>query len=91
MEMDTDVERLSPYTPDAWEVCGDCGRAYRRGEHRPAWVLHEDTGEEELAELCPYPDRQASPRFDGVEWGQLTTAHPDSLPHTPERGVAYAW
>lgn len=45
MEMDTDVERSLPAAPDAWEMCGDCGRAYRRGEHRPAWVLREDTGE----------------------------------------------
>ena len=91
MEMGTAVERTPPSVAEGWEVCGDCRRAYRRGEHRPAWVLHEDTGEEELAELCPYPDCQASPRFDGVEWGQLALSYPDSLPHAPERGVVYAW
>ena len=48
--------------PAGWEVCGDCRRAYRRGEHRAVWVLVEDTGEDELVELCPYPDCEGAPR-----------------------------
>jgi len=91
MEMGTDVEMSLPTAPDAWEVCGDCRRAYRRGEYRSEWILHEDTGEEELMEVCPYRDCEASPKFDGVEWGQLALAYPDGLPHVPEVGVAYAW
>jgi hypothetical protein len=80
-----------PRPPVEWEVCGDCRRAYRRGECRRAWVLVEDTGEEELVELCPYPDCEASARHDAVDWAHLARAHPDSLPHLPERGVAYTW
>ncbi len=75
----------------AWQVCGDCRRAYRRGEHRAVWVLHEDDGEEELVELCPYRDCQAQPRFEAIEWASLARCHPDSLPHLPQRGVKYAW
>ena len=74
-----------------WEVCGDCRRAYRHGEHRAVWVLHEDDGTEELAELCPYPDCRATIRHDGIDWASLAQAHPDSLPHLPTRGVVYAW
>jgi hypothetical protein len=74
-----------------WEVCGDCRRAYRRGECRRVWVPVEDTGEEELVELCPYEDCEASPRCDGVDWRGLAHAHPDSLPHLPERGIVYPW
>ena len=36
-----------------WVVCGDCRRAYRRGEHRAVWVAREEGGGEELVELCP--------------------------------------
>ncbi len=74
-----------------WEVCGDCRRVYRRGEHRATWVLHEDDGTEELVELCLYPDCRATPRHDGIDWASLAQAHPDSLPHVPRRGVAYTW
>ncbi len=45
-----------------WDVCGDCRRAYRRGEHRALWVTHEDDGTEELVELCPYSDCEGAPR-----------------------------
>ena len=77
---------------EEWEVCGDCRRAYRGGEHHAAWVLHEEDREEELVELCPYhPDCEAQPRFDGIEWADLVRANPDSLPSTPERGIAYVW
>jgi hypothetical protein len=78
-------------TNAGWEVCGDRPRAYRRGEHRALWVLHEDDGTEELHELCPYPDCEASPCHDGADWAHLARAHPDSLPYIPERGVAYRW
>ncbi len=91
MEIRPHVERSLSFMPGAWEVCGDCHRAYRRGEHRASWMLHEDTGGEELVELCPYPDCAASPRFDGVDWASLAHAHPHSLPHVPERGVRYEW
>lgn len=76
---------------DEWTVCGDCRRAYRHGEHRAVWVHHEENGEDELVELCPYPDCEASPRFDGIDWMYLARAHPDSLPHVPEPGVRYTW
>ncbi len=75
----------------AWQVCGDCRRAYRRGEHRAVWVVHEDDGEEELVELCPYGDCEAQPRFDGVDWASLAHAHPDCLPHVPQRDTLYSW
>ncbi len=74
-----------------WEVCGDCHRACRRGEHRAMWVLHEDTGEEELVELCPYGDCDAQPRFEAIEWASLARCHPDSLPQLPQRDVLYSW
>ncbi|MDP9381777.1 MAG: hypothetical protein M3Q29_16855 [Chloroflexota bacterium] len=74
-----------------WDVCGDCRRAYRRGEHRAMWVLHEDDGTEELVELCPYAGCWATIRHDGIDWASLAQAHPDSLSHLPERGVTYAW
>jgi hypothetical protein len=50
-----------------WAVCGDCRRAYRRGEHRAVWVTHEDDDTEELVELCPYPDCRATIRHDGID------------------------
>ncbi len=74
-----------------WQVCGDCRRAYRRGGHRAVWVTHEDDGTEELVELCPYPDCRATIRHDAIDWASLTLAHPDSLPHLPQRDVTYAW
>lgn len=74
-----------------WQVCGDCRSAYRRGEHRVVWVLHEDDGTEELVELCPYPDCRATIRHDGIDWASLAQANPDSLPHLPQRDVTYAW
>ncbi len=74
------------HVPVEWDVCGDCHRAYRRGEHRAMWVLHEDDSEEELMELCPYPDCCATTRHDGIDWASLAQAHPDSLPHVPENG-----
>ncbi len=75
-----------------WEVCGDCRRAYQRGECHRVWALNEETGEEEVLELCPYhPECEASPRFDGIDWASLLFFHPDTLPHVPERGVAYDW
>ena len=74
-----------------WEVCGDCRRAYRRGEHRAVWVTHEDDDTEELVHLCPYPDCRATIRHEGIDWTSLTQAHPDSLPHLPQRDVTYAW
>ncbi len=74
-----------------WQVCGDCRRAYRRGEHRAMWVLHEDDGTEELVELCPYGDCDAQPRFEAIDWVSLARCHPDSLPHLPQGGVVYAW
>ncbi len=80
-----------PHPCIEWEVCGECHRAYRRGEHRAVWVLHEETGEEEMLELCPYEGCEASPRFDGIDWRWLARAHPDSLPHIPERDVVYEW
>ncbi len=76
-------------TNAGWDACGDRRRAYRRGEHRALWVLREDTGEEEPVELCLYGDCDASPNHDGIEWASLARYHPDSLQHTPERGVAY--
>ncbi len=75
----------------AWQVCGDCRRACRCGEHRAVWVLHEDDGTEELVELCPYADCWATIRHDAIDWASLAQAHPDSLPHLPLRGVVYAW
>ncbi len=74
-----------------WQVCGDCRRAYRRGEHRAVWVFHEDAAEEELVELCPYRDCEAQPRFDRVDWVALAHAHPDCLPHLPQRDTQYSW
>lgn len=53
--------------------------------------VHEDDGIKELVGLCPYPDCEARPRFDAVEWARLARYHPDSLPHLPQRGVVYAW
>lgn len=79
------------FAAGAWQVCGDCHRAYCRGEHRAVWVIHEDDGIEELVELCPYPDCLAQPRFEGIEWASLARCHPDSLPHVPQRDVVYAW
>ncbi len=81
----------SANTNVGWEVCGECRRAYRRGEHRMVWAQHEATDEEELLEQCPYENCEASPRFDGIDWVWLARAHPDSLPHVPERGVVYEW
>ncbi len=78
-------------TRGAWQVCGDCRRAYRRGEHRAVWVMHEDDGTEELVDLCPYADCCAQPRFEAIEWASLARCHPDSLPHLPQRDVTYAW
>ncbi|MDP9381929.1 MAG: hypothetical protein M3Q29_17635 [Chloroflexota bacterium] len=90
--MDTYPEMVQiPHRPIEWDVCGDCHRAYRRGEHRAMWVLHDDDGTEELVELCPYPGCWATTRHDGIDWLSLAQAHPDSLPHLPERGVAYTW
>ncbi len=90
--MDTWLEQVGLEEGRAsWEVCGDCRRAYLRGEHRAFWALCEETGEEELLELCPYESCEASPRFDGIDWRWLAHAHPDSLPYLPERGVAYQW
>ncbi|MDP9381629.1 MAG: hypothetical protein M3Q29_16065 [Chloroflexota bacterium] len=74
-----------------WQVCGDCRRAYRRGEHRAVWLTHEDDGTEELVELCPYPDCWATIRHDAIDWASLAQAHPDSLPHLPQRDATYAW
>ncbi len=74
-----------------WQVCSDCRKAYRRGEHRAVWVTHEDDGTEELVELCPYPDCCAQPHFEAIEWASLARCHPDSLPRLPERGTVYTW
>ncbi len=90
--MDTWLERIEmAHTQASWEVCGDCRRAYQRGECHRVWALNEETGEEELLELCPYESCEASPRFDGIDWRWLAHAHPDSLPYLPERGVVYQW
>lgn len=90
--MDTWLEQVGlEQVGGSWEVCGDCRRAYQRGECHRVWALCEETGEEELLQLCPYEGCEASPRFDGIDWSWLAHAHPDSLPYVPERGVVYQW
>ncbi len=55
------------------------------------WVTHEDDGTEELAKLCPYAECWATTKYDGIDWSSLAQAHPDSLPHLPQRDVTYSW